>query len=106
VGDTLITLIMPDVLLIQEERVMQEEMAWKSHEYGPAATEIGYRSGKMEERSDIRLSSMLETRRHESGGYAGDERGESCEWTKCLPKLFLHVRQKCVTFRSGCSLLP
>jgi hypothetical protein len=35
------------------------------------------------------------------GGYAGDERGESCEWTKSLPKLSFHVRQKCVTFRSG-----
>jgi hypothetical protein len=27
-----------------KEQAMQEEMAWKSHGYGPAAAKIGYRS--------------------------------------------------------------
>jgi hypothetical protein len=44
-GYTCHLLITPDILLIQKEQAMQKEMAWKSHEYGLAATNIGYRSG-------------------------------------------------------------
>jgi hypothetical protein len=76
-GYTCHLLLTPNILLTQKEQAMQEEMAWKSHKYGPAAAKIGYRSGKDggEKRYSLVLGWRLPPMR--VGGYAGDEREAS-----------------------------